>query len=205
MRPELTKDQRKEVMDAMDKKAKDQELQQRKEKAKAVEKTPMIEYKIKRMFRNFKARYKKRKELLAQKEREKSENDKLLELGKDAVDIEELMGTRGNVDLSIEKFQNPADVNHYKENPHKLGFEKLFVCFFDDIIAWKKKSSSSNVEGKVFLVSILEIGSSKDVFLYFVAAADTSAPRTPSTSCDWRTRKSAKSGSGPWPTSGTSL
>lgn len=182
MRPDLTKEQRKEVMEAIDKKAREQELQERKEKAKAVEKTPMIEYKIKRMFRNFKARYQKKKELVAQKEREKSENDKLLDLGKDAVNVEELMGTRGNVDLSIEKFQNPADVNHYKENPHKLGFEKLFLCFFDDIIAWKKKSSASNVEGKVFLVSILEIGSSKDVFMYFVAAADDSVPRTHCTS-----------------------
>jgi hypothetical protein len=170
MRPDLTKEQRKEVMEEMDRKAKEREAQERKEKAKAVEKTPMIEFKIKRMFKNFKARYKRKQDLIAQKEKEKSETDSMVELGKDAVDVEDLMGTRGNLDLSIEKFQNPADVNHYKENPHKLGFEKLFVCFFDDIIAWKKKSSASNVEGKVFLVSILEIGICKDLFMFFVAA-----------------------------------
>lgn len=169
MRPDLTKEQRKEVMEDMDRKAKEREAQERKEKAKAVEKTPMIEFKIKRMFKNFKARYQRKQDLIAQKEKEKSETDKMVELGKDAVDVEELMGTRGNLDFSIEKFQNPADVNHYKENPHKLGFEKLFVCFFDDIIAWKKKSSASNVEGKVFLVSILEVGICKDLFMFFVA------------------------------------
>ncbi len=178
MRPDLSKEQRKEVMEEMDNKARELELKERKEKAKAVEKTPMIEYKIKRMFRNFKARYEKKKELVAQKEKEKRENDSLLDLGKDSIDVEELMGTRGNIELGIEKFQNPADVNHYKDNPQKLGYEKLFMCFFDDIIAWKKKSSASNVEGKVFLVSILEVGSCKNLYIYFVAAADASAPRT---------------------------
>jgi hypothetical protein len=182
MRPDLTKEQRKEVMEEIEKKAKQMELHDRKVKAKVVEKTPMIEYKIRRMLKRFRARYQKKKELIAQKEKEKSENESLLQLGKDAIDVEELMGTRGNAELSIEKFQNPADVNHYKDNPQKLGYEKLFMCFFDDIIAWKKKSSASNVEGKVFLVSILEIGSCKDLFMYFVEAADASELKTQCTS-----------------------
>ena len=168
MRHDLPKEVKKEIFEGVEKKANDQLIAERKEKAKAIQKTPMLEFKIKRMVANFRKRMLRRKAEIEEKEREKQENDSLLKLGHDAVDQNELMGTRATLDFGIEKILNVGQIAYFKENPNRISYEKQFICFFDDIIAWKKKSTSSNVEGKVFLVSITDIGISKDLYMYFV-------------------------------------
>ena len=133
----------------------------------------MLAYRVQQVFRRFKVRYAKRQaDLEKQMERALLEETLKMNLGAGPTE-EEMMGIRANLDLCIDNYNNPGDVARMKQKANNLSYTKFFLCFMDDIIAWKTKAAASSVEGKVFLVNIQDIGTEKDLFLHFVGNSDS--------------------------------
>lgn len=156
------------IMEAIEKEVAAIKLAERKGNGRLLMIKFMLAYRVQQIFRKFKVRYAKKQEGL-QMMMEKALLEETMKINLNGgPSEEEMMAVRATLDLCIEQYNNPADVSKMKQKANNLSYQKFFVCFFDDIIAWKEKQASSSVEGKVFLVNIQEIGTEKDLFLFFV-------------------------------------
>ena len=74
------------------------------------------------------------------------------------------------LEFGQKNYSKPDELEKIKSNPTKVSFDKLYFSLTEDIIAWKKKPTGSNVEGKIFLNSIEEIKAVGAVFFYVVSS-----------------------------------
>lgn len=167
LRKDMSREEKIAVMTSIENQNKLVKGAQRKELGKLVGKTLNLEYKISKFVQNFKARREKKlREIEEQKQIALKEE--LLNGPKDGEDtVENCMSIRGNIEFKLRAYESKTVLDRVKSKGETNTLDKFYFCFYDDILAWKEKSNSTKVEGKVFLVAIEEIGPERDKFFYF--------------------------------------
>lgn len=130
----------------------------------------MIRYRIVKMFRTHAAKFEAKQLLLRERGNTLANSALTGFAGKDETADEELVNTRGMLEFGQKNYSKPDELEKIKSNPTKVSFDKLYFSLTEDIIAWKKKPTGSNVEGKIFLNSIEEIKAVGAVFFYVVSS-----------------------------------
>jgi hypothetical protein len=170
LRGDMDKPAKVSIMEIIDREIAAIKLAEKKGNGKTIINKFVLVHRVQQVFRKFKARYANRQVEL-QRQMEIALLEETMRINSSGGPTEEeMMSVRATLDLCIDQYNNPADVSKLKQKANSLNYEKLFICFFDDIIAWKKKPTASSVEGKVFLINIQEIGTEKDAYFYFVDA-----------------------------------
>ena len=133
-----------------------------------ISKNLMIEFRITKFVNNFKIRYERKKKGIHERMQIALHEEVLNRTSGETDTVESCMSIRGNIDFKLRAYESKVVLDRVKSKCEANSFDKFYFCFFDDILAWKQKSNSSKVEGKVFLISIEEIGVEKENFFYFV-------------------------------------
>lgn len=168
LRKDLPKEEKIAVMKAIDNQGALIKGAQRKEMGKLITKSVMMEFKISKFVHDFRNRYERKKKDIEMKKQMALKEEVLAGPSDHAETVEGCMSVRGNMEFKLRTYENKTVLERVKSKGETNTLDKFYFCFFDDILAWKQKSNSTKVEGKVFLVSIEEIGPERDKFFYFV-------------------------------------
>lgn len=143
---------------------------ERKEQTRLFTKTLMAEFKILNYLSKFRVRYEKKKMVMAEREKAKlhSQTFSIDESRKLEIE-EEILGLRANINLFSDKCTGVEGLAKVKSKVHKLSYNQVYVSFYDDVMLWKKKNTSSKVEGKIYLSTVEQLLVEGDVYIIFVS------------------------------------
>lgn len=164
----MPKEEKVAVMAAIENQSKLIKGAQRKEMGKMMTKSVMMEFKISKFVQDFKTRYEKKKQDIEIKKNIQLKEEILKGPGDNDDSVEGCMAIRGNLEFKLRANESKVVLDRVKSKGETNTLDKFYFCFYDDILAWKEKSTSLKVEGKVFLATIDEIGPERDKFFYFV-------------------------------------
>lgn len=162
------KDKKLAIIAEIDKQSEALNIEKKKGLTASMSKNLMFEYRISKMVAAFRVRYQKRKDLKADRENQ-ALRDNILKGPSDMEDtVESHMSTRGTLEFKLREFESEVVLKRVISKGASNTLDRFYFCFYDDILAWKEKSNSHKVDGKVFLTSIDQIGAEKDKFFYCV-------------------------------------
>lgn len=164
----MVKDKKLEIMAQVEKQAESLASERKKELRRIFTANLLFEYRVTKYLAAFRLRYAKRK---AEKEALKNQaltNELFSNLSDRENTVESHTATRGYLEFKLRVFENQAVLTRVLNKGSKNTMEKLYFCFYDDILAWKDKNTSQKVKGKVFLTTIDNVLPEQDLFFYFV-------------------------------------
>ena len=174
LRQDFSKEQKHAVIDAINKQSEIIKLAERKEMTKMFTRSVMAEFKILSYLSRFRARYEKKKLVLA--ERDKTKLQKLtfsLDEERKLEIEEEIIGMRSNIELYSDGCYGPEGLEKLKGKLHKLSYAQMHFSFLDDVLLWKKKNTASKAEGKVYMNTIEQLVVEGDLYILFVGSSDS--------------------------------
>ena len=76
---------------------------------------------------------------------------------------------KGNLEYHMKKLNPNEDPEKVMENCRSLKFKKGYFYFLNDLFVWKEKMNSSDLVGRIFMITISDIGIGIDgPYLYLV-------------------------------------
>jgi len=173
LRKDLSREEKDIVFNVLEKEKEVIDKLQRKNMENKITLGFLTKFRITRFVKKFKERYAKRKEQQKQEEKEyaKIAKQALVLDDERRLDLEEeIANLKGNLDLAIKELKAPELIAKYKNKIDKLPYQKYFICFSEDILCWKTKSSSNKIEGRVYISNIENITVERDVYITIVGA-----------------------------------
>ena len=168
LRNDMLKDKKLEIMAEIEKQAEAVQKEKKKKHTAALGKNLMFEFRVSKMVAAFRIRHQKRKTFMEEKKTQ-ALNENILKGPTDIEDtVEAHMSTRGILAFKMRGYESEVVLKRVISKGEGNSLDKFYFCFYDDILAWKEKSNSHKVQGKVFLTSIISIGAEKEKYFYCV-------------------------------------
>lgn len=170
MRKDLNKESKLLVLQTLEK---EDDLIRQAERAKMTKimcRTMMIEYRIVTMVQRFRARYQKKKAMMAERENTRLRRQTFSLNDERKLELEEEVLTLSGTLLfaSSDKKSHQGSFERIKTKLPKLSFSKFHFYFLEGVLIWKKKKEAPKPEGKVYMFSVEEIQVEGELHLMFV-------------------------------------